>query len=83
MAIVNSILSNTVADQAKMIADLEHKVKESERKEASAIREKNMAIKELEQLKKIMSSDFKSVDQLKQQLQEEHRTNASLIIFNR
>ncbi|KAJ3404055.1 hypothetical protein HDU80_003349 [Chytriomyces hyalinus] len=76
-------LQTIVTEQSQRIAELELKLKESERREQVAVKEKAAAVKELELNKKFMASDIKSVDQLKTQLQEEHQTNASLIIFNR
>ncbi|KAJ3241331.1 hypothetical protein HDU81_000895 [Chytriomyces hyalinus] len=76
-------LQTMVTEQSQRIAELELKLKESERREQVAVKEKAAAVKELELNKKFMASDIKSVDQLKTQLQEEHQTNASLIIFNR
>ncbi|KAJ3109650.1 hypothetical protein HDU97_003077 [Phlyctochytrium planicorne] len=76
-------LEATISDQSKRIEDLEHQLKEAERKEQNAVKEKQNVVKELEQLKKYMATDYKTVEQLKTQLQEEHTTNASLIIFNR
>ncbi|KAJ3110510.1 hypothetical protein HDU96_006514 [Phlyctochytrium bullatum] len=76
-------LEATIADQAKRIEDLEHQLKEAERREQDAIKDRAQVTKELEQLKKYMATDYKTVEQLKSQLQEEHTTNASLIIFNR
>ncbi|KAJ3211162.1 hypothetical protein HDU82_006582 [Entophlyctis luteolus] len=79
----NTDLQSLVTEQSQRIAELEAKLKESERKEAAAIKEKLAAVKELEANKKFMFTDLKSGEQLKAQLQEEHQTNASLIIFNR
>jgi predicted RNase H-like nuclease (RuvC/YqgF family) len=76
-------LEHTANDQAEQITNLEYRLREAERKEAIAVREKTSAVKELEQLKKFIATDYKTVEQLKAQLQEEHTTNASLIIFNR
>ncbi|KAJ3070720.1 hypothetical protein HDU99_002615, partial [Rhizoclosmatium hyalinum] len=78
-----SDLQTLVTEQAQRIAELESKLKESEKREQEAIKHKNNAIKELETNKKFMFTDIKSVELLKTQLQEEHQTNASLIIFNR
>ena len=78
-----SEMANTINKQSEIILDLEHKLREAERKEINAVKDKMAAIKELDQHKKFMATDYKSVDQLKAQLQEEHTTNASLIIFNR
>ncbi|KAJ3016149.1 UNVERIFIED_CONTAM: hypothetical protein HDU68_012388 [Siphonaria sp. JEL0065] len=69
--------------QSQRIAELESKLKETEKREQEAIKQKNTALKELETNKKFLVTDIKSNELLKTQLQEEHQTNASLIIFNR
>ncbi|KAI9358316.1 hypothetical protein DFJ73DRAFT_166943 [Zopfochytrium polystomum] len=76
-------LESTITEQAQRISELEHKLKEAERKEAQAIKERNQAVKDLENYKKYNAVDLKTVEQYKSQLQEEHTTNAGLIIFNR
>ncbi|KAJ3120069.1 hypothetical protein HK100_012955 [Physocladia obscura] len=76
-------LQTTITEQSQRIAELELKLKESEKREAAAVKDKSAAVKELETNKKFMFTDIKSVEQLKAQLHEEHQTNASLIIFNR
>ncbi|KAI9328705.1 hypothetical protein BDR26DRAFT_873641 [Obelidium mucronatum] len=76
-------LQTLVTEQSQRIAELESKLKESEKREADALKQKIAAVKELETNKKFLVTDIKSNELLKTQLQEEHQTNASLIIFNR
>ncbi|KAI8621239.1 hypothetical protein BC830DRAFT_296105 [Chytriomyces sp. MP71] len=76
-------LAILVTEQAQRIAELESRLRELAQREAQAQKERVAAVKEAELTKKLMATDIKSVDALKTQLQEEHQTNASLIIFNR
>ncbi|KAJ3063384.1 hypothetical protein HDU98_000809 [Podochytrium sp. JEL0797] len=76
-------LQTLVTEQSQRIAELESKLKESEQRATDAVRLKLAAVKELETNKKFMHTDLKSVELLKTQVQDEHQTNASLIIFNR
>lgn len=76
-------LQSIITEQSQRICELEYKLKEAERKEAVAIKERAQSVKELEHYRKFSAADSKTVEQLKSQLHEEHTTNAGLIIFNR
>ncbi|KAJ1549448.1 hypothetical protein HK405_003229 [Cladochytrium tenue] len=69
-------VENKATEHAQRISELEHRLRESERREAVALKERAQAVKDLETHKKLTSVDHKTVEQLKSQLQEEHTTNA-------
>ncbi|KAL2916764.1 hypothetical protein HK105_203543 [Polyrhizophydium stewartii] len=76
------LVSSTVALQEK-VTTLEKRVKVLEQREQHLLKEKELAMRDLDNHRRAGAGERTSVDVLKAQIAEEHAQNAALIVHNR